>query len=234
MTETVENLERRAVAFCLAARLTSWPDDNTGPVAKSLAEALRDGEADELSLASLPDTLDFDVLKTEYVLLFENGPSRCPIHETEYGRMRGMSKGNELSDIAGFFNAFGMTTADTSDAREMHDHLAVELEFYGSLLAKQAILVERGDADGIGIVQEARRKFLAEHLGRIASAVADQSVVQGSAMYAPVFAASKAIVLNECARLGAVPVPLDFYPSAAESDEMCCGATVPAVPAAKA
>lgn len=223
---TVDTLERRALAFCLAARLTAWPDDETWRSARALAEGLADGDPDELRLATLVDGLADEAREGEYVALFERGPQRVPIHETEYGRMRGMSKGNELADLAGFYTAFGMDRADSSAARQMHDHLAVELEFYGTLLARQAALAERGEAEGVAVVADARRKFLADHLGRLAPAVAEQPAVAASPSWGPVFDAARRLVLDECARAQVTPAPLDFVAGANEPDEVCCGGAV--------
>ncbi|MFZ5442114.1 MAG: TorD/DmsD family molecular chaperone [Myxococcota bacterium] len=228
----IDALERRALAFTLASRLTAWPDAATLAHARALAEALDDGDDDELRLAALAGPLDAAQLEPEYIALFENGPRRCPIHETEYGRMRGMSKGNELADLAGFFTAFGLERADGADAKQMHDHLAVELEFYGTLLARQAVLHCRGDAEGPDIVEDARRKFLRDHLGRLAGAVATQPPVRESAAYGPLLEATAALVRAECARLGVTPAPLDFFESLAEPEALCCGGAVSARPAA--
>lgn len=221
--EHVDQLERRALAFCLASRLAAWPDDDTVRAARALAEGLAGGEGDELDLAALTPALDGALLEPEYIALFENGANRCPIHETEYGRMRGMSKGNELADIAGFYEAFGMARSDEPGAKQMGDHLAVELEFYGTLLAKQAALVERGDAEGAFVVEDARKKFLVDHLGRLARAIASQPPVVASRAYGPVLAATRALVDAECTRLGAVPAPLDFFAGSAEPEALCCG-----------
>lgn len=221
----VDALERRALAFCLASRLTAWPDDQTLTEARMLAEGLEDGDAAERALISLAANAERANLEPEYVTLFEVGKGRCPVHETEYGRMRGMSKGNELADIRGFYTAFGMDRAETDAARQMADHLAVELEFYGTLLARQAAVVELEDAAGDEIVRDARKKFLVDHLGRLAGAVAAQPSVNASACYGPVLRATSALVADECARLEAVPAPLDFLPEAGEGEAMCCGAS---------
>jgi nitrate reductase assembly molybdenum cofactor insertion protein NarJ len=222
MHEDIEALERRAIAFFLASRLTAWPDDETWRSARALAEGLHDGDADEKRLAALVDGLADEGREDEYVALFEHGAARVPIHETEYGRMRGLSKGNELADIAGFYTAFGLDRADSSAARQMHDHLAVELEFYGVLLAKQAALAERGLTEGVEVVADARKKFLGDHLGRLAPAVAGQPAVAQSAAWGPVFDACSRLVLDECRRVGVTPAPLDFVAGAAEPEEVCC------------
>lgn len=231
-TPTVETLERRALAFCLAARLTAWPDDALDRDAKRLAEVL-DVEGDELErrLAALAPVATRERLESTYIELFEHGAGRCPIHETEYGRMRGMAKGNELSDLAGFYTAFGLTQADGAHAQVLGDHLAVELEFYGTLLAKQAALLEAADAEGTDVVEAARRSFLQAHLGRVAPAVASQPQVAGHADYGPIFGAARALVEDECRDLAITPEPLDFLPGSGEGDEVCCGATVSPAPA---
>jgi len=228
----IDTLERRALAFCLAARLTAWPDDETWRSARALADGLSDGDDDERRLVALVDNLAEEGREGEYVSLFEHGATRVPIHETEFGRMRGMSKGNELADIAGFYAAFGMDRADSSAARQLHDHLAVELEFYGVLLAKEAALTERGEAEGVEVVAAARKKFLADHLGRLAPAVASQPPVAQNAAWGPVFDACQKLVLAECRRVDVTPAPLDFVAGAAEPDEVCCGAPVSTAPAA--
>lgn len=227
-TTSIEGLERRAVAFCLAARLTAWPDDALPSEAAMLAEGLADGDALETRFAALAASATRAALEPEYISLFENGPQRCPIHETEYGRMRGLSKGNELADLEGFYLAFGLGRAEGAHAAVMGDHLAVELEFYGTLLARHAAQLERGDAEGCFVVEQARRSFLADHLGRIAPAVASLPVVASHPLYGPVFDAVRALVLEECRRLAVAPAPLDFQDTGPgpEPEGLCCGGTV--------
>lgn len=224
----IDELERRAVAFCLAARLTAWPDEALQAEAGMLAEGLDDGDELEQRLATLGRAATRPALEPEYISLFENGPSRCPIHETEYGRMRGLSKGNELADVEGFYLAFGLGRAEGPHAKVMGDHLAVELEFYGTLLARQAALLERDDAEGRFVVEQARRSFLADHLGRVAPAVAAQPVVAQHPLYGPLFDAVRELVAVECRRLAVAPAPLDFQDvgPAAEPEGLCCGGTV--------
>jgi nitrate reductase assembly molybdenum cofactor insertion protein NarJ len=225
-TPTVEALERRALAFCLAARLTAWPDDALDHDASTLAGVLAsEGDGLERRLAALASGATRERLESTYIELFENGAGRCPIHETEYGRMRGMAKGNELADLAGFYAAFGLTRADGPHAQVLGDHLAVELEFYGTLLARQAALLEAADAEGVGVVEAARRSFLQTHLGRVAPAVASQPQVAGHPDYGPILGAARALVDDECRHLGVTPEPLDFVPGSVEADEVCCGAT---------
>lgn len=227
-TETVDFLERRALAFCLAGRLTAWPDAALARDAGALAEGLRDGDALERRLAELARAADQQGMESAYIELFENGPRRSPIHETEYGRMRGLSKGNDLADVEGFYLAFGLTRLECSEA--MADHLGVELEFYGTLLAKLAAAHERTDAEGVHVMEDARSKFLEQHLGRFASAVAVQPAVSAHPHYGPLLAVAAGLVETECARLELKPQPLDYFAGTTPDAEVCCGATVSPLP----
>lgn len=226
--QTVEFLERRALAFCLAGRLTAWPDAALAHDASALAEGLLDGDALERRLVELARASDRQSMESAYIELFENGPRRCPIHETEYGRMRGLSKGNDLADVEGFYLAFGLTRLEGGEA--MADHLGVELEFYGTLLAKLAAAHERTDEEGVAVMEDARRKFLEEHLGRFASAVAHQPAVTEHPHYGPLLAVAAGLVETECTSLQLKPQPLDYFAGAAPEPEAVCGATVSPMP----
>lgn len=228
MTSTVEFLERRALAFCMAGRMLSWPDDALETEVRALAEALLDGDALELQLAQQAQRMARADIEPSYIELFENGPHRCPIHETEYGRMRGLSKGNDLADIEGFYRAFSLSRHDGGQA--MSDHLGVEMEFYGTLLAKWASAQEHGDVEGEAVIRSAASLFLTEHLGRFADAVARQPHVAAHPHYGPLLATTAALVQSECTRLDASPAPLDLPGEYTEPEALCCGATVNPTP----
>ncbi len=217
-------LELQAIRFALAARLTSYPDADFRPAVEAL---LATGAIERESVDALTAVLhddDPDEVRSEYVALFDHGADRTPLYETEYGRMRGMSKGPELADLNGFYRAFGLLAADGSQHHEMGDHLGVELEFYSVLLARQARLLELADAEGVEIVEDARRKFLADHLGRFAGAIAARENVARSASYGPVFAWAAGLVAAQCEVLGVTPAPLDFHSrESAPPDDACCG-----------
>lgn len=225
-------LEHRALAFCLGARLASLPD---GEFVRTVDELLESGAGEPVPLGSgEPLALielargegGLDELRAEYLALFDNGRTRSPLYETEYGRMRGMSKGTELADIAGFYQAFGMVLSETEGNRELHDHLAVELEFYGVLLARQSHLLRAGDREGVEIVEDARRKFLADHLGRLAPMVSAREEVRSSPLYGGVFAWCQRLVGEECRSLGVEPAPLSWFADEADDGEVCCGGSV--------
>lgn len=203
--------------FTLAALAAGYPSDDLREVLCELRGELEG----HVALGPLVRRLDegLQEVQGDYVACFEAGSARAPLYETEYGRMRGLSKGKDLADVVGFYSAFGLTLGE---APEMPDHVAVELEFYALLLHKQEVLAS--DPEGTEIVLDARRKFLADHLGGFVGALAQRPSVVASAVYGPLFAWVAGLVAAECTRLGVRPAPLDFF--AAEDGEMNCGGCV--------
>ena len=102
-------------------------------------------------------------LEGEYNRLFRTELA-CTPYETEYDPLCSMRKGQELSDILGFYTAFGLRLSD--DVKELPDHIAVELEFMSLLHLKEAYAIQNGWEDEVAICLEAQGKFLKDHLGR--------------------------------------------------------------------
>lgn len=217
---TDHDLPERARAFTLAALASAYPDAAARDAILAVAAA---GAAPELlgpwiSMASG----DFEGVQSRYLSRFDVGKGRVPLYETEYGRMRGLAKGQDLADIRGFYSAFGL---EQEDDGEVADHIAMELEFYALLLWKEHLLSD--DREGREIVSDARKKFLAAHLGAFAPAVAMQDAVQQCDVYGPLFRWVGALVESESAREGVRVAPLDAFAAAAENDEgPQCGESV--------
>lgn len=106
---------------------------------------------------------DLDGLPAEHQGLFGPAPS-CTPYETEYGPLPSARKGHDLADILGFYGAFGFRLAEA--ARDLPDHIAIELEFMSLLLAKEAYAGIHGLAEEAALCRDAAGKFLQDHVGR--------------------------------------------------------------------
>lgn len=107
-----------------------------------------------------PTTYDPGQLQTEYTALFaRNVP--CPLNASAYGT-GGMGAVQDLARVAAFYGAFGFQVS--TGARELPDHLCIELEFLAALYAKEAFAQECGWADRVRTCREARAKFASQHM----------------------------------------------------------------------
>lgn len=110
-------------------------------------------------------TTDRSALITEFIRLFgHTSRGIVPPYETEYGSGGPFSQPQEMSDIAGFYNAFGLALDPTR--HERFDHICCELEFMCFLCARQACAIEAGDNDGEAEIARTQRIFLRDHLAR--------------------------------------------------------------------
>ncbi len=94
----------------------------------------------------------------------------CPPYELEYERGDIPQQSAELADIAGFYNAFGMELQAT--AHERTDHATVQFEFLSVLAAKEVYAVETNNSEGLQVLQDAQKSFLADHIARWVPAMA--------------------------------------------------------------
>lgn len=217
------DLRARIHDVTLAALTTAYPDEQCAAVLGTLSDSLTGHPGIGPLLGRLADGLD--TLRGEYTSVFDHGRDRVALYETEYGRMRGLSKGNDLADILGFYQAFGFDM-DSSCGVEMPDHLAVELEFYGVLLYKEAHQVAVGDVVGEEIIRDARRKFLVSHLGGFVGAIAARPGVQSHPTYGPLLAWCAEVVARECRVAEVTPAPLDFFAESDAEEPANCGGSV--------
>lgn len=207
--------------FVLASILTSYPMES---ISDNVVTLLQDNNiklSDELRATILKYTSKENLLdlQSEYIAIFDNGRDSNPIYETEYDRRRALAKGNELSDIAGFYHAFGFELDAFADGMEMLDHVGIELEFYSLMLMKQIHLSEISDQQGVEIVEDGRKKFLQSHLGRFVGAISRRPGVANSDFYSQIFKWSAELVDRECQDLNLVVEPADWVDSEAIKDE---------------
>ncbi len=132
----------------------------------------------------------------------------CPPYETEYcPTEEPFHRAQQLADVAGFYAAFGLTSAHARPDRP--DHLALELEFLAYLLFKQH-LAEADAAAGCEravICADAARRFFRDHVAWwVPSCAAGLARKAGGGLYAALSVALAAFLPTERARFG-VPAP---------------------------
>lgn len=100
-------------------------------------------------------------LQGEYNALFATS-AKVPSWETAYEIDKTARKAAELSDIEGFYRAFGLNVSAPVEP----DSLVAELEFLALLLQKKLYAQTAGNGEGVEVCDDAYRKFLTDHLGR--------------------------------------------------------------------
>lgn len=106
-----------------------------------------------------------EALQSEYVRIWGHTISReCPPYETEYGNAHIYQQAQVMSDIAGFYKAFGLEIS--GGISERLDHISVETEFMHFLTFKEAYAAGRQERERASICLDAQKKFFSDHLGR--------------------------------------------------------------------
>lgn len=166
---------------------SGW-DQAVDPVAQEMALAAADWLGSDGAGQATPLARDGrDVMESEITRLTEG--LRTPIGETraEYDRIFGLvvpkdcapyeteyyptgetfARSQQMADIAGFYQAFGIEPSRSSPERP--DHLALELEFMAFLLSKkrEALAAAVSDPEWAAqadICDQAQRDFFRDHL----------------------------------------------------------------------
>lgn len=218
-------LEATALECSLASALASYPDAEVAETVRALREALASHPVGQAFVRALDEPGGLDELRSSFVGWFDQGERRISLYGTEYGRMRGMSKGPDLAALTGLYRAFGVTP-DSDASHEAPDHLAVELEFYAFLLEKERYLAAQGDDLGVSTARDGRKLFLREYLAPLAAAVAKrfEGVGEGET-YPELFRWIAARIADECDELEVTPVPLDFFEDPDAKGDLSCGSS---------
>ena len=159
------------------------------------------------ALAGASDARAVETLMASHLGLFGHtvrGP--VPAYETEYGEDTLFQKPQEMSDIAGFFSAFGLVL----DPRrhERIDHISCELEFMAFLSRKEAHALEAGDTEMHRETRRAARLFLRDHLARFAPSFARRAAAgDPSGFYGRLALLCLDFMKAECDRYEAPPGP---------------------------
>ena len=226
------NTNLKPAPFVLASVLMSYP---TNSISENIQLLLADKDIEMLDdlrtlITNRTSPVNLQDLQSEYISIFDNGRDANPIYETEYDRRRAMAKGNELSDIAGFYRAFGFELDSSAEGMEMLDHVGIELEFYSLMLMKQLHLTEINDRQGVDIVEDGRKKFLQAHLGRFVNAISRRPGVENSEFYGQIFQWGARLVEAECNRLDLTVEPADWIDSEVIKEENMNCSTVGSCP----
>ena len=211
--QAVDRALARADAYRLLAALFRDPDDPViegQPRLADLGAALRrlGSPGDPSAWAAARRIARRDARAAEHRSIFGHVVAHgCPPYETEFGRRHVFGQSQELGDIRGFYEAFGVRPRAGG---ERPDHVACELEFLALLALKEAIAIAGEDEQRRQLAREAARSFLQDHPGRwvraLAARIAQRAPDSGYAGVATI----AATVLDEHAReLGALPVLLD-------------------------
>ncbi|MBF0144965.1 MAG: molecular chaperone TorD family protein [Magnetococcales bacterium] len=174
-------------------------------------------------------------LEAEYIRLF--GPAaKAPLIETAYGNAyRLLGKAANLSDISGFYLAFGVKPGQGGNHRESlpEDHLAMELEFMSLLNAKEAMALHEGWNEEAEVTRDAATKFLREHLGAWLD-IWNQQLTEANPpeFYAHLARAMTSLVQSDMERLQIQPLIITdrIVDKEVGGDEMICPMAVPSDP----
>src|SRR3990172_6805871 len=123
-----------------------------------------------------------------------------PPYETEYGNEALFQQPQELGDLMGFYQAFGL--AVKSGEHERPHHISCECEFLSFLAMKEAYALEHDDREMLEETRKAQKLFLKDHLGRfLPTFVQKLGGENTSGFYAALAGLGLRLVTQESARL---------------------------------
>lgn len=196
------------------------------PAMSAAAADLADATVDRASIA--------EAYARSFGLEAEDG---VPLYEIAYTPGSLVTNTDVMADIAGFYRAFGLATAD--GGRDRVDALSTELEYLGYLAMRRGEHIARGEDDAVEIITDATASFLDDHLGRWQPRLTDEIRDEvDHPVYRALAAALAALVEADCDRFGAAPDTYEAVPtapleaiagldSAAGRTDLACGANPP-------
>ncbi len=178
-----------------------------------------------LRLAGSPIPLLPEVLHDPFRRLFgHTARGGVPPYETEYGEDSLFQPPQEMSDLGGFYQAFGLTLR--SSEHERIDHIACECEFMLFLARKEAYALVQSDAAMLEATRRAARLFLRDHLGRWAPTFGRKLAREDrDGFYGALADLLVGFVAHECARVNvpAGPELLRLRSTSLGDVPMACG-----------
>jgi TorA maturation chaperone TorD len=190
----------RAIQLTATARLLSLgfspPDQQSLAELDALARGLLEGPSPPPELVEIL-AADWGALATDYHALFGTG-ELCPYegsYEPDSFRVT-----RELSEVAGFYRAFG---ADTGGSRsDRPDHAGSELEFLAYLAAKR---LAASSEEERAICRGAEDAFLLDHIGRWFPEFCREVEATGTPFYSALARLGERFVSEELAHGGLEP-----------------------------
>lgn len=189
--------------YAVLARLFAYPHENlknycrTALKINALPEKMK-------KLLSKYAAESLAAIQAQYVATFNHTQSETPLYETFYTYTSPFQQANELADISGFYGAFGLKLADTNVER--HDHISTELEFMSFMILR---IANENDPEKRGVLEDAAKKFLNDHLGRWAPVFGEMLATKGrGGLYAELGALLKEFAEEEDRRFGINPKKL--------------------------
>ena len=164
-------------------------------------------------------------LSTSYRRLFGHtvrGP--VPPYETEYGVEALFQQPQELADLTGFYQAFGLTVKPAEHERA--DHVSCESEFLSFLAMKEAYALEQRDPPMLEETKKATRLFLRDHLARFVPAFTKKLAREDrNGFYGTLANLCLKFATLECAQRGVHlgPESLTLRPATDDRVPMACG-----------
>lgn len=180
-----------------------------------------------LALAVDPPATVEDLARCYGRLFGHTARGAAPPYETEYGEDSLWAPPREMSDLGGFFQAFGLRL--DARTRERPDHVACECEFLLVLARKEARALALGDEAVREVTAGAARLFLRDHIGRWAPAFEARLVrLDPDGFYGALGRLLGTFVAVECARtdVTAGPVFLRLRSAAPDDTPAACGPVV--------
>jgi TorA maturation chaperone TorD len=222
-------LELAARARLLALGFTAPHMDTLGEM-RNLAEALACGadgvEAEALSdlLGALGNPGVVAEAPSDFSTLFDR-EAPCAPYEGSYDGDP-FRQVRQMSDVAGFYAAFGAEASGPDSDRP--DHVACELEFLSFLALRGLASRMDGREEDVATCREAEESFLRDHLGRWLGAFCDRVArTTTSPLYASLGRLGSVFAASELGRRGIVPSPLSEPRRwSVEADELTCGASL--------
>ncbi len=136
----------------------------------------------------------------------------CPPYEMYFSGSHIWQQTQDLSDISGFYKAYGIEIEEDKASSRRWDHIAVELEFLHFLTYKLAYAIENHSDEKQEACLSGKKKFLNSHIGRWIHAFATSaSKKTPEAFYRHATKLADSFVHIEMKKLNVDPEEIDEY-----------------------